>query len=55
MWIEFFCEKRRDDTKEVFQETTPERRKDMKADFNSVLLLIIAVEVGLIYIKLSRK
>jgi hypothetical protein len=27
----------------------------MKADFNSVLLLIIAVEIGLIYMKMSRK
>jgi len=27
----------------------------MNADFNSVLLLIIAVEIGLIYVKMSRK
>jgi hypothetical protein len=29
--------------------------KLMKVDFNSVLLLIIAVEIGLVYIKMSRK
>jgi len=27
----------------------------MKVDFNSILLLIIAVEIGMIYIKLPRK
>jgi hypothetical protein len=31
------------------------KEEGMKVDFNSVLLLIIAVEVALIYVKLPRK
>jgi hypothetical protein len=37
------------------QNTTKEEDELMKADFNSVLLLILAVELGMIYIKIPRK
>jgi hypothetical protein len=53
--IEFFCEKRRHDMKRAREEDNWGKEENMKVDFNSVLLLIIAVEVAMIYVKLPRK
>jgi hypothetical protein len=46
---------RRSDTGDQAVENNPMGGEVMKVDFNSILLLIIAVEIALIYVKLPRK